>query len=95
MCSSVYRSKPSGLTRDPGRTPAAPQLDWLNEGVFISVGARQADGVIYETYLVERRARSNRCSTRAVGTWSMSQRHSSSSPTAADQPRGKAGVDSD
>lgn len=32
---------------------AAPQLDWLNEGVFISVGARQADGVIYETYLVE------------------------------------------
>jgi hypothetical protein len=32
---------------------AAPQLDWLNEGVFISVGARQADGVIYETYIVE------------------------------------------
>lgn len=32
---------------------ATPQLDWLNEGVFISVGARQADGVIYETYLVE------------------------------------------
>jgi hypothetical protein len=32
---------------------AAPQLNWLNEGVFISVGARQADGVIYETYLVE------------------------------------------
>jgi hypothetical protein len=32
---------------------AAPQLDWLNEGMFISVGARQADGVIYETYLVE------------------------------------------
>jgi hypothetical protein len=29
------------------------QLDWLNEGVFISVGARQADGVIYETYIVE------------------------------------------
>jgi hypothetical protein len=32
---------------------AAPQLDWLNEGVFISVGARQPTGVIYETYIVE------------------------------------------
>jgi hypothetical protein len=32
---------------------AAPQLDWLNKGVFISVGARQAAGVIYETYVVE------------------------------------------
>ncbi len=32
---------------------AAPDLDWLNKGVFISVGARQTDGVIYETYLVE------------------------------------------
>jgi muconolactone delta-isomerase len=32
---------------------AARQLDWLNKGVFISVGGRQADGVIYETYLVE------------------------------------------
>ena len=31
---------------------AAPHLDWLNKGVFISVGARQAAGVIYETYLV-------------------------------------------
>jgi muconolactone delta-isomerase len=31
---------------------AAPQLDWLNKGVFISVGGRQATGVIYETYLV-------------------------------------------
>ena len=31
---------------------AARQLDWLNKGVFISVGARQATGVIYETYLV-------------------------------------------
>src|SRR3984957_1674107 len=27
---------------------AAPRLDWLNKGVFISVGARQATGVIYE-----------------------------------------------
>ena len=32
---------------------AAPRLDWLNRGVFISVGGRQATGVIYETYLVE------------------------------------------
>ena len=32
---------------------AARQLDWLNKGVFISVGGRQAAGVIYETYLVE------------------------------------------
>jgi hypothetical protein len=31
---------------------AALHLDWLNKGVFISVGARQAAGVIYETYLV-------------------------------------------
>ncbi len=31
---------------------AAPQLDWLNKGVFISVGGRQLAGVIYETYLV-------------------------------------------
>jgi hypothetical protein len=32
---------------------AAPDLDWLNKGVFISVGGRQPSGVIYETYLVE------------------------------------------
>lgn len=31
---------------------AAPDLDWLNKGVFISVAGRQARGVIYETYLV-------------------------------------------
>ena len=31
---------------------AAPELDWLNKGVFIGVGARQPDRVIYETYLV-------------------------------------------
>ena len=31
---------------------AATHLDWLNKGVFISVGGRQATGVIYETYLV-------------------------------------------
>jgi hypothetical protein len=32
---------------------AAPQLDWLNKGVLISVGGRLTTGVIYETYLVE------------------------------------------
>lgn len=31
---------------------ATRDLDWLNKGVFISVGGRQATGVIYETYLV-------------------------------------------
>jgi Protein of unknown function (DUF3237) len=31
----------------------ARQLDWLNKGIFISVGGRQADDVIYEIYLVE------------------------------------------
>ena len=31
---------------------AAPRLDWLNKGIFVSVAARRADGVIYETYLV-------------------------------------------
>ena len=31
---------------------AAPALDWLNKGVFIGVGGRQAGAVIYETYLV-------------------------------------------
>jgi Protein of unknown function (DUF3237) len=31
---------------------ASRQLDWLNKGVFVSVGGRHADGVIYETYLV-------------------------------------------
>jgi hypothetical protein len=31
---------------------AAAHLDWLNKGVFISVGGRQSTGVIYETYLV-------------------------------------------
>lgn len=32
---------------------AAPDLDWLNKGVFIAVGGRQRGAVIYETYLVE------------------------------------------
>jgi hypothetical protein len=31
---------------------AAADLDWLNKGVFIGVGGRQAERVIYETYLV-------------------------------------------
>jgi hypothetical protein len=32
---------------------AAPEIDWLNKGVFISVGGRQPGGVSYEIYLVE------------------------------------------
>jgi hypothetical protein len=32
---------------------AAAELDWLNKGVFVSVGGRQPSGVIYETYLVQ------------------------------------------
>ncbi len=32
---------------------AAAGLDWLNKGVFVSVGGRQPSGVVYETYLVE------------------------------------------
>lgn len=28
-------------------------LDWLNKGVFVGVGAREASGVIYEIHLVE------------------------------------------
>lgn len=28
------------------------QLDWLNKGVFVSVGGRGPEGVVYETYLV-------------------------------------------
>jgi hypothetical protein len=31
---------------------AAPKLDWLNTGVFISVAGRQPSGVSYEAYLV-------------------------------------------
>jgi len=31
---------------------ASKPLDWLNKGVFISVGGRLQGGVIYETYLV-------------------------------------------
>jgi Protein of unknown function (DUF3237) len=30
----------------------AGDLDWLNKGVFVSVGGRQSGGVIYEVYLV-------------------------------------------
>ena len=31
---------------------AAPDLDWMNRGVFVSVGGRRSQGVTYETYLV-------------------------------------------
>jgi Protein of unknown function (DUF3237) len=32
---------------------AAAELDWLNKGVFVSVGGRRPGAVVYETYLVE------------------------------------------
>ena len=32
---------------------AAAELDWLNKGVFVSVGGRRPGGVVYETYLVQ------------------------------------------
>jgi hypothetical protein len=32
---------------------SAPNLAWLNDGVFIAVGARQPSGVSYDVYLVE------------------------------------------
>jgi hypothetical protein len=35
-----------------GIEAAAPELAWLNKGVFISVGARRPGAVVYETYLV-------------------------------------------
>jgi len=31
---------------------AAAELDWLNKGVFVTVGGRRPSGVLYETYLV-------------------------------------------
>ena len=31
---------------------AAAGLEWLNKGIFISVGGRKPGAVIYETYLV-------------------------------------------
>jgi len=32
---------------------ASPDFDWLNKGVFISVGGRLSGAVIYDVYLVE------------------------------------------
>jgi hypothetical protein len=53
----LARGEDAGATEYTFRTAiqiqtAAPALDWLNKGVFISVGARQRGAVIYETYLV-------------------------------------------
>ena len=31
---------------------ASPELEWLNQGIFVSVGGRLPGGVVYETYLV-------------------------------------------
>jgi Protein of unknown function (DUF3237) len=32
---------------------AAAELDWLNKGIFVGVGGRLPEGVVYETYLVD------------------------------------------
>jgi hypothetical protein len=32
---------------------SAPGLAWLNDGIFIAVGARRPGGVSYDVYLVE------------------------------------------
>lgn len=32
---------------------SAPELRWLNDGVFVAVGGRQPSGVVYDVYLVE------------------------------------------
>jgi muconolactone D-isomerase len=50
--------RPSGF-RLPDRrlTPqietASAESDWLNKGVFVSVGGRQAGGVVYEMHFVQ------------------------------------------
>ena len=41
----TFRTQASIETSDP-------DLAWLNDGVFIAVGARQPDGVAYDVYLV-------------------------------------------
>jgi hypothetical protein len=41
----TFRTQASIETSDPG-------LAWLNDGVFIAVGAREAHGVAYDVYLV-------------------------------------------
>jgi hypothetical protein len=32
---------------------SAPELSWVNDGVFVAVGARRPGGVSYDVYLVE------------------------------------------
>ena len=41
----TFRTQASIETSDP-------DLAWLNDGVFVAVGARQPDGVAYDVYLV-------------------------------------------
>jgi hypothetical protein len=57
MLARLARGEDAGATEYTFRTStkietAAPGLERLNKGVFISVGARQRGGVTYETYLV-------------------------------------------
>ena len=48
----VNASEYTFRTATETQTAESP-LEWLNKGVFVSVGGRQPAGVIYETYLVE------------------------------------------
>ena len=50
--SQVYRLEAALGQTATQIVTGTPDLDWLNKGVFISVGGRQARSVIYETYLV-------------------------------------------
>ena len=51
---------------------AAPELDWLNKGVFVSVGGRRPGIVVYETYLVALAASSSEPRRAAVVSRSFS-----------------------
>jgi len=42
----TFRTQASIETSDP-------DLSWLNDGVFVAVGARQPNGVAYDVYIVE------------------------------------------
>jgi hypothetical protein len=48
----VNASECTFRTATETQTAESP-LEWLNKGVFVSVGGRQPAGVMYETYLVE------------------------------------------
>jgi hypothetical protein len=47
VCASEYTFRASTQIET-----TAPDLDWLNNGIFVAVGGRQARAVTYETHLV-------------------------------------------